>query len=172
MRRSIIYPLTILLLFSCDYNPFKKTLSYLEITPEIVGSWNLLILKGEDSQGHFQYPFDVKVKGYASFDGNNNFSIQYYDATRPRMKYNDPFFSSDPEIRIAFLSGQSMFGKYELFQDSVGIKIAASLNPNFSGILEKRYYKILGDTMLMIAPGRNVNGVYLKEHSIWLRSDK
>ena len=170
MKSTISFLLLAVLLFSCIENPFKKTTKNIDITPKIVGSWNLLLLKGEDSQGHFQYPFDKEVKGFAYFDSNNNFSMQYFDATRPRMRSNDPFFSSDSEIRIAFLSGQSLFGKYRLFKDTVGMNIDASLNPNLSGNSEKWYYRIKGDTMLMIAPSRNFNGVFLKEYSIWLKA--
>jgi len=85
------------------------------------------------------------------------------------MRFNDPFFCSNAEIRIAFLSGYALFGKYKLFRDTVGIQIYSALNPNLSESYEKRYCKILGDTMLMIAPGKNINGVFLKEHSIWLK---
>ncbi len=172
MKRAISFLLIAMLFFSCIENPFKKTVKNIETTPKIVGSWDLLILKGEDDQGHFQYPFDKEVKGFACFDTDNNFSVQYFDATRPRMKSNDPFFSSDPEIRIAFLSGQSMFGKYRLFKDTVGMDIDVSLNPNLSGNWEKWYYRIKGDTMLMIAPGKKLNGVLLKEYSIWLKAGR
>ena len=170
MKNTISFFLLTVLFFSCIENPFKKTAKDIVITPKIVGSWNLLLLKAEDSQGHFQYPFDKEVKGFACFDSDNNFSVQYFDATRPRMKSNDPFFSSDSEIRIAFLSGQSLFGKYSLFKDTVSMNIDASLNPNLSGNGEKWYYRIKGDTMLMIAPYKKLNGVILKEYSIWLKS--
>jgi hypothetical protein len=172
MKSAIYLILIPLFICSCIENPFRKKQVESDISPRIVGSWDLLILKGEDRQGHFQYPFDKDVKGFAFFDKNNNFSLQYFDASRPRMKNTDPFFSSDPEIRIAFLTGQSLYGKYRLFQDSIGMNIDASLNPNFSGTWEKRYYRIKGDTMLIIAPGRKVNGIFLKEYSIWLKSGK
>ncbi len=169
MRYIIFYFLASILFVSCIEYPFKKAPRKIEIAPKIVGSWNLVSLKGEDSEGRFQYPFDKKVKGFAYFDNENNFSIQYYDATRPKMRFNDPFFCSNAEIRIAFLSGYALFGKYKLFRDTVGIQIYSALNPNLSESYEKRYCKILGDTMLMIAPGKNINGVFLKEHSIWLK---
>lgn len=172
MKNTFYFLLIAVLLFSCIENPFKKPVKEIEITPKIVGSWNLLMIKAKDSKGHFQYPFDKEVKGFACFDMNNNFSLQYYDASRPRMKSNDPFFSSNSEIRIAYLSGQSLFGKYRLFKDTLGLSIDASLNPNYTGMWEKRYYRIKGDTMLMIAPGRTVNGIFLEEYSIWIRSVK
>ncbi|MBA7556108.1 hypothetical protein ES705_48806 [subsurface metagenome] len=130
----------------------------------------MLVLKGEDPDGHFHYPYDEDVKGFAVFDRDYNFSLQFYDATRPGLRYNDPFFCTNPEIRIAFLSGSSFFGKYRLFKDSIGMNITASLNPNLSGRQETRYYKIQGDTMLMISPVRQMNGVDLIEHSIWLKA--
>lgn len=170
MKITISFLLPAMLFFSCIENPFKKASEDIDIAPKIVGSWNLLLLKGEDSQGHFQYPFDKEVKGFACFDSDKNFSLQYFDATRPRMSSNDPFFSGDSEIRIAFLSGRSLFGKYRLFKDTVSMNIDASLNPNLSGNSEKWYYRIKGDTMLMIAPSKKLNGVFLKEYSIWLKS--
>jgi len=172
MKRAIAFLLVFFPLFSCIENPFKRNAEEIEISPNIVGSWELLLLKSQDASGHFQYPFDKEVKGFASFDKYNNFSIQYFDATRPRMKYSDPFFSSDPEIRIAFLSGQSLFGKYRVFKDTVSLNIDAALNPNLSETRQNRFYRIKGDTMLLVAPGRNVNGVYLREYSIWLKAGR
>ncbi|MGD2034702.1 MAG: lipocalin-like domain-containing protein [Bacteroidales bacterium] len=172
MKRAIIFSLSTLFLFSCIDNPFKKPVPRVKATPKIVGTWTLLVLKSEDPEGHFQYPYDVGTKGLACFDTTNNFSIQYYDATRPGMRYDDPFFCSDPEIRIAFLSANSFYGSYNLFRDSVQLNIKASLNPNFSGTVEKWYYRTKGDTMLLVAPGKNINGVHLKEYTVWLRSVK
>ncbi len=172
MKPLVIYLAASLLFISCIDNPFKKPARKIEIAQKIVGSWNLLVLKVEDSNGHFHYPFNEEIQGFAVFDRNNNFSLQYYDATRPRMRSNDPFFCADPEIRIAFLSASSFFGKYKLLRDSVDMNIMGSLNPNLKGIREKRLYKIQGDTMLLIAQGRKMNGVYFREHSIWLRSGR
>lgn len=172
MKSAISFLFATIFLFSCDYNPLEHILKKRGNSPEIVGSWRLLYIKGEDPEGQFQYPFDMDTKGFASFDERYNFSFQYYDATRPRMKSDDPFFCSDPEIRIAYLSGQSLFGQYKLYRDSVGLHIAASLNPNISETTEKRYYKIHGDTLFIIASGRYLNGVFLKEHSVWIRADK
>lgn len=163
-----------LLFSSCDYlpdflNPSKKVI---ETESSILGSWELLSFKGIDPSGRIHYPYDKDVKGFAMFDSKNKFSMHVYDATRPRLSNNDPFFCSDPEIRIAFLSEQSFFGMYQIHRDSILFRIDAANLPNLSGRIEKRYFELHGDTLLLVAPGRRFNGVFLAEYSIWMQKDK
>jgi hypothetical protein len=112
------------------------------------------------------------VKGFAMFDSKNKFSIQIYDANRPRLSNNDPFFCSDPEIRIAFLSEQTSFGTCQISNDSIVFMIDAANLPNLTGKLDKRYFELHGDTMLLIAPYRRLNGILLSEYSIWVNKYK
>lgn len=154
---------------SCEYlpksiiNPEKNTFEQ-----SVVGSWELLSFKGVTPSGRVHYPYDTEVKGIAFFTDENNFSIQLYDATRPRLSNKDPFFCSDPEIRIAFLSERSCFGNYEVSIDSIHFYINGANLPNLSGIKETRYYELHGDTMLLVSPIRRLNGILLAEHSIWI----
>jgi hypothetical protein len=162
-----------LFFYSCDYLPdFLKPAKKTTDAVSIYGSWELISYKGIDPSGRVHYPYGKDVKGLAVFDKNNKFSLQLYDATRPRLSNNDPFFCSDPEIRIAFLSEQSCFGMYQMRDDSVLFQIDAANLQNLSGDIEKRYCKIKGDTLLLISPGRRLNGVFLAEHSIWINKEK
>jgi hypothetical protein len=159
-----------LLFSSCNYlpdllKPTKKTIE----SASIEGSWELIIYKGVDPSGRIHYPYDKDVQGFAMFDKENKFSLQVYDATRPRLSNNDPFFCSDPEIRIAFLSERSCFGTYQMRGDSILFHIDAANLPNLSGEIEKRYFELRGDTLLLIAPSRRLNGVFLAEHSVWIK---
>jgi len=137
-----------------------------------MGSWDLLFLKGFDPSGRIHYPYDKNIKGFAVFDKQNNFTIQYYDATRTRMSKSDPFYCSDAEIRIAFLSGASFFGNYHLSGDSLILNVKAASNPNMNSYSETRLYELRGDTLLMKAPAKKLNGILLQEHSVWRRSGK
>ncbi|MBA7523682.1 hypothetical protein ES705_15820 [subsurface metagenome] len=55
MKALAYYFLVLVLFIACKDFPFKKTTRKIEISPQIVGSWNLLVLKGEDPDGHFHY---------------------------------------------------------------------------------------------------------------------
>ena len=172
MRPTIPIILCLFFVTGCNFLPQKQPAKKIEIAPEIAGSWELLSLKGIDPSGRIHYPYDKNVEGFAVFDKQNNFTIQYYDASRTRMSNYDPYYCSDAEIRIAFLSGASFFGNYTLKGDSVTLKIKASENPNFNYTKERRYVEILSDTLLLISPGRKLNGIYMQEHSVWKRTGR
>ena len=174
MKRILFFLLVAGLLSSCKYLPeqFRRNKQVVEAPiklPKIAGTWKLLNLEARDMAGKVYYPYDEKVQGMALFNDSTHFSIQYYDATRPALSQQDPFYCTDPEIRIAFLSGSAFYGYYEEYPDTLELKIITGFNPNLQ--LRKRKYSIQfkGDTLLMQAPIRRWNGVLLSEHSIWLR---
>jgi hypothetical protein len=160
-------------LFSCAYLPESlKPLKKQKSEKSVTGTWELLSFKGIDPSGRIQYPYGKQVKGIAFFTDELEFSMQFYDATRPRQSTSDPFFCSDPEIRISYLTARSCFGSYSMSDDSITFSIEAANLPNLSGVNEKRYFKMYGDTMLLISPIRRLNGVFLSEHTIWVNKGK
>ena len=167
MKKAIHITICIIFLTGCNLIPQKQPAKKITIAPEITGTWKLLTMKGIDASGHIHYPFDRQVDGLAVFDKQNNFSIQYYDAARSSMSHSDPYYCSDAEIRIAFLSGLSFFGTYDHNADTLTLKIKASGNPNLNNRIERRYCKMRGDTLLMIAPAKKLNAIFLQEHSVW-----
>lgn len=173
MKTLILLYFWALFFTSCNYLPDSfQTLKRSADKPSIVGSWKLLSYKGIDPSGRVHYPYNKDVKGYAVFDTENQFSLQLYDATRPRLSNNDPFFCSDPEIRIAFLSERSCFGTYQIMRDSILFHIDAANLPNLSGFTEKQYFELHGDTLLLIASYRRLNGIFLANQSIWIKKGK
>ena len=159
-----------LLLSSCKYAPeFLKSRQKAVEGPSITGSYHLLIYKGIDPTGRIHYPYDIEVKGFALFDNEGNYSLQLYDANRPRLSNSDPFFCSDAEIRIAFLSELSSYGNYQVQGDSIYFQPEAAHLQNLTGKTVKKYFEMHGDTLLMNAPGHRFNGVFLAEQSVWVR---
>jgi hypothetical protein len=156
---------------ACQYLPKKGQAEQTPIVNKMAGTWSLLSLKGEDLTGRIHYPYDEKVQGQAVFTSEMNFSVQYYDATRPALSQSDPYFCTDPEIRIAYLSGNAYFGSYELKDDSLYLKIKNSTNPNLSNQICKCTLQFRGDTMLQISPMKKLNGVLMTEHTIWIREE-
>ena len=172
MRPAIFTLFFFILLSGCNLLPEKPPAKKIEVVPGIVGSWELIYLKGVDPAGQVHYPYDKNVEGFAVFDRQHNFSIQYYDASRTAMSRTDPYYCSDAEIRIAFLSGASFFGNYKLESDSLQLNIKAADNPNLNHRQETGLIKLHGDTLLLITPPQRLNGIYLQEHSLWKRLGK
>jgi hypothetical protein len=169
--KNVIYTIGILLLIcSCDLINKMKPAQAVKPSPSLTGSWNLLSLKGIDQAGHTHFPYEKEVKGFATFDTTQKFSLQYYAASRQALSKRDAYYCSDPEIRIAFLSGYSCFGTYRLAGDSLFLQITASMNPSSSWSEEKKYIEIHGDTLLLVSKGIILNGMMLIEHSVWIRS--
>lgn len=172
MKPGKLFLFLLILITGCNLLPKKQPATKIEVVPEIIGSWKLLQVKGVDKSGHIHYPYDKSVEGFAVFDKQQNFSIQYYDASRSGMSHADPYYCSDAEIRIAFLSGVSYFGDYKLSGDSLQLNIKASVNPNLNYRKGTGVIKLQGDTLLLITPSQKLNGIYLQEHSVWKRSGK
>ncbi len=173
MKTIYLLFLWVLLFTSCKYFPdFLKNRKKGNDEPSLLGSFELLSYKGVDPSGLIHYPYDKEVKGFAVFDVNDNYSVQLYDANRPQLSNSDPFYCSNPEIRIAFLSERSSFGGYQVQGDSVLFRIEAAHIPNLEGKTEKRYFEMRGDTLLMIAAGHRLNGIFLVEHSVWVKTLK
>jgi hypothetical protein len=160
----------LVLIFSCNLLP-KKSAKIPKPAPAVIGSWNLITLKGIDMAGRIHYPYEKNVQGFATFDTLNNFTMQFYASSRPLMANRDPYYCSDSDIRIAFLSCNSSYGKYRLSADSLFLQLTASLNPTLSWSSERLSYKIHGDTLLLVTPGRIRNGFMLSEHTVWLRAE-
>ena len=171
MRIKFISLLLILVLTACKYFPKLNQTEEIPVINTMAGTWFLISLKGEDLTGRIHYPYDEEVKGQAVFTDGMNFSIQYYDATRPDLSQRDPYFCSDPEIRIAYLSSSACFGTYEQKGDSLTLNISDAANPNLGGQICKCALRFRGDTMLMISPLKKLNGVLMAEHAIWLREE-
>jgi hypothetical protein len=170
--KTISYLLVgILLLVSCRQLPdfFKTSRKSRSPGPSLPGTYELIIYKGIDHLGRIHYPYNEKVKGIAIFDETEKFVIQLYDATRPYLSNSDPFFCSDPEIRIAFLSEKSFFGHYQFDGDTIALRFEGANLPNLTNKVEKRYYELQGDSLLIIGPARMHNGISLAEHSTWIR---
>lgn len=168
--KALCFTFTFLWLYvSCDFD-FKKNNNLTETPlPDITGSWKLLFLKGEDLSGRIHYPYDKKAEGFLVFDEYQNYAIQFYDATRPRLENKDPYFGTNSELRIAFLSGCSSFGKYKHTRDSITLEINMASISNRSSDIFRNYYELHGDTLLMMAPWNKLAGVTMTELSVWIR---
>ncbi|MBN1598722.1 MAG: lipocalin-like domain-containing protein [Bacteroidales bacterium] len=172
MKTKIILFIALVLLASCNIGQNKKPAIQVQTGDALTGTWKLLVYKTESPDGHIKYPFEKDVDGMAVFDRKNNFSFQFYDGSRSRFLKSDPYFSTNPEIRIAFLTSRTSFGKYQINADTVFLKIKAALIPNYSGTVTKYFFKIKGDTLLMISPGMLQAGDLLSEHTIWIKESK
>jgi hypothetical protein len=171
MKQFFFIALITLLLTSCNLiDKFRDRGKDAEI-PEISGTWEIIYYKGEDDKGRLHYPFD-EVKGMAVFDKHNNYTIQFYAAERDNLSKSDPFFGSDAELRITFLTSRSAFGTYSVEGDFLILKPEAANIPNLASQPEKRPYIIKGDSMLMYSPPIRWNGIEMIEHTLWVRRKK
>lgn len=137
--------------------------------PGITGTWELVYYKGEDRQGRYHYPFDREVVGQAVFDTTGSFGIQIYDAEREVFPGADPFFNSNAEIRLAFLTARASFGYYEITEGRLNLTHTAATLPNLSGTMQVNDFIIQGDSLLIVSPEVILNGIALKEHTLWVR---
>jgi hypothetical protein len=171
MKTKLLATILLFTFYSCDLLQFKKSAKNVNPLPNLVGSWTILSYKGIDASGHVHYPYEKDLKGFATFDSAYNYSIAYYTASRPVLSNRDPFFCSDAEIRIAFLSENSFYGTYRQTTDSLFFEVIASSNPSLSWSKERFRYRTHADTLLLISSPKRINGLTLNEYSLWLRNN-
>ena len=172
MKTFLLTAVLLYFLSSCNLLPVKKPTQNENPIPDLTGSWKILTMKGVDAAGRIHYPFEKEVNGFTTFDRANNFSMQFYASSRPVFSNRDPYFCSDAEIRIAFLSESSAYGTFRQTTDSIFLQTVASNNPSRSWSHDRYAYKIHGDTLLLISSPKKINGQLLAEYSVWLRSSQ
>lgn len=121
---------------------------------QMSGSWSLVSLETETPDGRIQ-PFGPAPLGYISFSPNGRFAAQFMRPDVPKIAANSRL-KATPEENIAIAQGfTAFFGQWKLVDaktGEVGLHVIGSSYPNWNNADQKRFIKVVGDTMTLINP--------------------
>ncbi len=163
-----IFPLMI----SCHYLfPSFSDEPSPKIQETIAGTWKLTTFRGTDPSGRVYYPLGDSVIGQLSLDTAGRYSIQYMDAGRSSLSYNDPYYSPDNEIRMAFLGYTGHYGTYLVDKEKqlMVFQVEGASLPNWIGKEQIRHYNLKGDSLVLVRATTRINGINMQLSSVWLR---
>ena len=135
---------------------------------DFVGCWKLVSHEFRSSDGRVFHPWGDDPVGIVIFDEKGHFSAQI-------MRRNRPKFSSDiptlEEIKPAFNGYMAYFGRYEIIADKNMLinHVEGSLNPNWVGGEQIRYFEISGDRVTLHTEPQKRGGVEVVGTLMWER---
>jgi len=127
-------------------------------TDAFVGTWLLVDFELRDPDGNVIYPFGKEGIGIAMIDENGYVSSHIMTPDRSQ-------FSSDPppaeEAQAAYSSYFAYYGKAEINEEegTCVTHVIGSLNPDWIGTDQVRYYELSGDRLIFRTPPMQVGGV-------------
>lgn len=150
-NRIFIAPVLILLLLggSCakEMNPSMSS----NITPKLVGAWNLVSFDAQDPSGQTSYPFGRKAQGRLIYEANGRMAVQLMNPDRPRFASGDLLLTSEAEVRAAFNGYAAYYGSYSVDQGQGIIvhHVEAAHIPNWVGTDQVRHFEFQGNRLTL-----------------------
>jgi hypothetical protein len=138
----------------------------------LVGWWGLrtyTIWKGAVAE----HPYGEKPQGVLIYDKSGRMSVQFMKPGRPNFASGDRWKGTADEFRAGFEGFFSYYGRYEVqAKDGVVIhRIEGSLLPNWSGVAQKRHYRLAGKQLMLWTPPVMVGDKECKTVLLWEKLD-
>jgi hypothetical protein len=142
-----------------------------DIASEFVGAWRLASYIGVNSSGETFYPMGPNPRGRIIYDAGGRMAVQIGDSRRIPFASADPGATADAEVRGAFDGYLAYFGTYtvEPGRGAVVHHPEMSLNPNWIGVDQVRYFDLQGDRLTLKTPPMHIGGVEGVSTLVWQR---
>ena len=145
--------------------------SFSNISDDVVGTWILVSIHRELEDGSKVYNMGENPRGLFMFDAKGRFSHHLVRADGVRLDCKATEGASE-ENQAAALGASSYYGSYEVSSDggSVLLKIEGSLLARQNGTQQRRFIKIMGDTMEYWTPKiPSAKGAFVRR-LVWRRA--
>ena len=134
----------------------------------LVGCWDLSAWQRTGAGGQVSYPLGQHATGLLIYTHDGNMSVQLVAADRPVMNTSDPLNGGDVSQRAAaFSTCLAYFGTFEVKEDHVIHRVAASLLPDWSGQEQVRPFTLEGDTLTLHTPPQHLPSGDVTNALIW-----
>jgi hypothetical protein len=142
-----------------------------DIASEFVGTWRLASYSAVTSSGETIYPMGPNVRGRIIYDAGGRMAVQLGNADRSAFAAGDPGAASAAEVRTAFDGYLAYFGAYtvDAGRGTVVHHLEMSLNPNWIGVDQVRYFDLHGDWLTLKTPPMVMGGVERVATLVWER---
>jgi hypothetical protein len=120
----------------------------------IVGTWSLVSLIAKSSKGDEFFPYGEHPMGMIIYSDSGDMAVVLMRAGRSKFASGDLLGGTAEEIREAFEGFDAYGGTYEVDVENGVIthQIQVARFPNWEGTAQVRYFKRLGDQLLLSTP--------------------
>jgi hypothetical protein len=140
-----------------------------EIATKFVGTWRLVSYSAVTSGCETIYPMGPNARGRIIYEAGGRMAVQIGDPDRRAFAASDPHAATDAEVRAAFQGYLAYFGAYtvDAGRGVVVHHLEASLDPNWTGVDQVRYFDLHGDRLTLKTPPIVVGGVERVSTLVW-----
>lgn len=133
---------------------------------DFVGAWKLISFHNKDEDGNLSYPFGKDAKGMIYYDRSGYMGVNIMPEGRVKFQSGDMFIATKDEIESA-IKYISYAGKYTVKEDKVVHQIEVSLFPNWVGVDQERFYKFVGNRLVLSTRPMKFNGKKVVSELVW-----
>jgi hypothetical protein len=136
----------------------------------LVGVWKLLVIEFR-SEGEVYYPFGREAKGVLICEPGGWSSMQIMRSGRATFVSGDPSRGTPEEVREAVEGYVAHAGPYQVDQPHgiLSNEIVCSLFPNWVGTVQKRFYRLDGNRLIVGTPPLVIGSRMTDVMLIWER---
>jgi len=136
----------------------------------LVGVWKLLVIEFR-SEGEVFYPFGREAKGVLIFEPGGWASTQIMRSGRATFVSGDQGRGTPEEVRDAVEGYVAHAGPYSLDEKHgiMSFEIVCSLFPNWVGTVQKRFYRLDGNRLIVGTPPLIIGSRMTDVMLIWER---
>ena len=138
---------------------------------EFVGAWRLASYSAVTPGGETIYPFGRNAQGRIIYEAGGRMAVQIGNPERAAFATANPGAAPDAEVRAAFQGYLAYFGTYTV-DAGRGIVVhhpEMSLNPNWIGVDQVRYFDLQGDRLTLKTPPMLIGGAEGVSTLVWER---
>lgn len=136
---------------------------------KFVGDWRLVSFEARLSNGEAIEPYGKKPVGRISYNEDGRMSVQIMGEQHQPFAVADKARSTLEEAAAALKAYEAYFGTYEI-NESVGEvvhHVEGSLLPNWTGTEQHRFYKFVGNQLILSSDEVPYNGTTLVGVITW-----
>ena len=126
----------------------------------LVGSWRMVSIDGESTDGTITQHWGAEPLGLWFFDANGFMSVQIVDPDYKLFESADFRRPTPEEAKQAIVGYFGYFGNYTVDKEAgeVVFHVEGAAYPNYIGTDQHRYYSIEGDTLTVRTPPERADG--------------
>jgi len=117
----------------------------MSIKNNLIGTWKLVSMQAESSDGDVSYPFGQDPIGYITFTNDNYVFLIVTNSGRKNFEQPDRLKASLEEKAQAIDTCSAYCGTYEVVDKELLMKVISSLFPNWVGRVQRRHCEFNGN---------------------------
>lgn len=135
------------------------------------GTWELVSVDNIYPDSSRVHPYGDHPQGMLMFDNKGNYTIQIFNATRPKVTSGDKN-KCTPEENAALVQGSNAhFGKYTIDEatHTITFNITHASFPNWEGTTQKRAYTYINNVLSYVVTHTTQGGAAVVAEVVWRR---